>query len=348
MPLRALLPFATPVPVNAPRFQLSQGGHVESWFVRANHPSRPLALWLKATVLRRLDGSAVAERWFIWFDGERGTSFGHRDTVALDQASFESRPDGQTWASVAGSEFRFGGLGAALGGGHGKQGDFSFDVQFEPARAPLAGPMSIYRNALMVEGPFPRSKTLTPAPWLVFRGRVSVAGQEVSLDGWQGMQGHNWGKEHYYEYAWGVCLFPGRDGEPPALFEGGTARIKLGGRVTPRMSSLVVRRGDAEYRFDNFLDVRHQEPTLGPRRWTLRVSSPDGEARLRMDMGTQPLACLGYENPDGHLTYCFNSKLAAVQLEVHPRSGRSFACHSPHGGALEFLRHEAEPGLEVI
>ena len=32
-----------------------------------------------------------------------------------------------------------------------------------------------------------------------------------------------------------------------------------------------------------------------------------------------------------------------VRLRVNPKVGDGFECHSPHGGALEFLRHEPDP-----
>ena len=53
------------------------------------------------------------------------------------------------------------------------------------------------------------------------------------------------------------------------------------------------------------------------------------------------MVCLGYDNPDGERSYCFNSKLAEVTLEVRPADGASFTCTSAHGGALEFLRRQA-------
>ncbi len=67
-----------------------------------------------------------------------------------------------------------------------------------------------------------------------------------------------------------------------------------------------------------------------------------------MDAASQPIACLGYANPDRSLAYCFNTKLADVHLEVRPRGEPSFVCLSPHGGALEFLRRTPDPGRAVV
>jgi hypothetical protein len=60
------------------------------------------------------------------------------------------------------------------------------------------------------------------------------------------------------------------------------------------------------------------------------------------------MVCLGYRNPNDELSYCFNSKLADVLLEVTPKKGPAFRCRSAHGGALELLRREPEAGMEVV
>lgn len=344
-------------------------GHVESWFLRANHPTRPLALWIKVTVLARLDGGPVAETWLVLFDGETGRSFAHRDTWPLSASDL--------LAALPGDSLRAGtfDLGLIISGGPartghatGTAGGARFELEWSPlggdegqdGGGALAGPLCIYPWKWLVTGPFPKSKLLTPCPWLRFRGTVSWpgvggaggderagagdGGETWDISDWNGMQGHNWGKEHAWEYAWGQCVF---DGAEPAMVEGFTGRIKLGGRLTPRMSAMVVRRGSQEYRFDRLFDPWRQEATVTPRRWTVRLKSADGEARLRMDAGDQPMVCLGYPNPDGRLSYCFNSKLASVLLEVRPKGGEPFTCRSDHGGALEFLRHEPEPALPV-
>jgi hypothetical protein len=59
--------YAGPREATAP---LPARGHVESYFLRANDPARPRALWLKATILAPLQGEPVAETWLI-ADGER-------------------------------------------------------------------------------------------------------------------------------------------------------------------------------------------------------------------------------------------------------------------------------------
>ena len=224
----------------------------------------------------------------------------------------------------------------------------AFDLTFAPGPGSVAEPLSLYPTRLLREGPFPRSKLLTPFPWLVFAGTLDVFGERWDLTGWNGMQGHNWGREHAFEYAWGQCFFPAAGDAPETMLEGFSGRIRLAGRPTPVMSALVVRRGTRTYAFTTIFDFWRQEAHIGHERWTLTLTSPDGEARLRMDAADQPLACLGYANPDGSMAYCFNTKLADVHLEVRPRGAAPFVCRSEHGGALELLRRTPDPKRPVV
>lgn len=315
-------------------------GHVESWFIRANDPSAPRALWLKMTILAPLGGGApVAETWFIWFDGSRGTTLAHKDTVPIAEASF----DGDV-VKVARCRFDLRDGGSVSGELQTKQGPVSYAFGLKTS----APPLKLFPFDVLLTAPFPKSKTLTPHPVLELSGELRLPGETVKVDGWRGSQGHNWGKEHAFEYAWGQCVFPASGAEPEVMLEGYSARVKVAGRTLPRMSALVVRRGGEELRFDRTFDFFRQEASIAPRRWTVRLSGPDGEARLRMDATDRPMVCLGYRNPDDAMAYCFNSKLADVLLEVKPKRGPEFRCMSAHGGALELLKREPEPGMEVV
>ncbi len=309
--------------MNALRFA-GQPGHVESYFLRLNAPDRPRAAWIKLTVLAPLEGPPVIETWFVAFDGDR--HWGRR----------ERAPYVDPGTPLAANGYRL-----DLSAGHvgGRCGAFAFELDYAPEGAPL----SIFPFQWMLSGGFPRSKLLTPVPSARFSGWLELEGERWPVEGWRGMQGHNWGREHAPAYAWGQCVF-----DEGTIVEGFSGKIRLGGRLSPWISALVVRRGEREYRWNAIVDLWRQEATVGGTRWTLSMRGGDGEARLRMDMAGRAAACLGYENPDGSVAYCINSKLADTLLEVRPRQGEPFHCQSSHGGALEFLRPEPIPGAEVI
>ncbi len=324
-------------PDNACRYA-GRPGHVESYFVRANHPSRPLALWLKATLLAPLRGPAVAESWLVYFDGERRETFAHKQTQPFAEASFGAPRSATPTLRAAGLTLALETPGRAEGRFEAAGGAATVRLGWQPLGSPIAQRLSIFPLRALRTGPFPRSKLLTPAPALRLHGALELPTGEVPVDGWVGMQGHNWGKEHTYEYAWGQCVFPEQD----ALVEGFSGRVLLGGRPSPQVSALVVRRGARSFRFDTLFDVWRQKVRLERDAWQLRLLGPGGEAELLMDAERQPMVCLGYDNPDGQRSYCFNSKLARVKLTVRPKDDASFTCESAHGGALEFLRHEPD------
>lgn len=69
---------------NACRYQPGQtAGHYESYFVRANHPRRALAFWIRYTIFapHGRPADAVGQLWAIWFDGESGQLAAVRKSV---------------------------------------------------------------------------------------------------------------------------------------------------------------------------------------------------------------------------------------------------------------------------
>src|SRR4051812_10248766 len=76
------------------------GGFYESYFLRANHPSRPLAFWIRYTVFspKGRPDLATGELWAIYFDRDK------RSTTATK----ESFPIGQCALSKSGMDVRIG------------------------------------------------------------------------------------------------------------------------------------------------------------------------------------------------------------------------------------------------
>ena len=171
-------------------------------------------------------------------------------------------------------------------------------------------------------------------------------GRSVAVSNWWGMQGHNWGREHTPRYAWGQCIF-GAPEEPVAMVEGFSGRIRVGGRLSPPISAMTVRHGENVYRFDRLIDLWNQTVSMDSPMWSVSLRGPVGQARLTMETTPEDMVCLGYYNPNGRLSYCLNSKLARVHLELKPRHAEAVSLVSEHGGALEFLVPE-NPGFEHV
>ncbi|MCP4807748.1 MAG: hypothetical protein GY913_10165 [Proteobacteria bacterium] len=332
---------ASTVDDNRSRY-LAGAPHIESWFVRANHPTRPRALWLKATIVGRPDGSATADAWCSLFDGEAPRAKGAKASTPLDAATFEPA---QQRVDLAGCRFSF---DPDAGAATGEAGPFTWDLKWRRLPGALGAPMSLLPTRRMLDVPIPRNKLLTPAPAIRLTGSVTWAGERWSVDDWLGMQGHNWGQSQSPEYAWGQCHFLDASGTPFATVEGASGRVAIGSWVTPILALMEVRRAGRTYRFDRLVDTWNRRADIRFPDWTLKMRGRDGAALLSMRARPDRMVCLGYENPSGSISHCLNSKLATVSLRVDPIDGPGFECFSEHGGALEFLQPHPEPSLPEV
>ena len=71
--------------VNWTRYHSQPGGHYESFFQRANHPTRLLAFWIRYTIFspKGHPEKAVGELWAIYFNGETGHHIAVKKVVPL-------------------------------------------------------------------------------------------------------------------------------------------------------------------------------------------------------------------------------------------------------------------------
>lgn len=330
---------------NAPRFDIG-GQCVESWFLRANDPNSPRAIWIKSTVLCKADGSAVAEAWASVFDGD--ATLAVRETVPIREAEVLGG-DRPLVTEIAGTAMRLetdsGSASGTLEAGGGK---LAWNLTFTREPGALGAPLSLLPSRRLIDAPVPKNKLLTPFPVAGFAGSVTWNGQDWDLGGWLGMQGHNWGQAHSPEYAWGQCVFTDDAARPFAMLEGASGRVQLGPVTTPLLSMLTVRRGGREYRFDRLVNLWRQDPKIEFPAWRLRMKGAAGQAELVMRGDPNRMVCLGYDNPDGRRSYCLNSKTAEVTLRVDPANEDGFECRSSFGGALEFLQPAEHPQVQPV
>jgi hypothetical protein len=169
-------------------------GHYESFFVRANHPTRPLAFWIRYTLFspQQHPEKALGELWAIMFDGETGQHVAVKKEVPFGQCTFKISgffvAIDETWLAPGRLQ------GAATSGGHTIARDLSF--------AGEAPPQSLLPLNLN-EARLPKAKSLVALPSARFTGSLTVDGNAIEVNDWAGSQNHNWGTKHIDLYAWG-------------------------------------------------------------------------------------------------------------------------------------------------
>jgi hypothetical protein len=320
---------------NAVRFERDAGAdHVESYFLKLNEPRARRALWLKATILAGRYRDPVAEGWAIAFDRESG-HVAAKEVVPYSEARFS--PDALD-VRVRDVEIRPGFTRGKLEArGHRIEWELEFDA---------TGPaLTLLPTAKMYQGKFPSSKLVTPFPDTRYSGFYRVDGREVKVDGWRGMQGHNWGRRHAQLYGWGhVNQW---DGDAPVMMEGVTARVKMGPVLVPPLTIVCVWHEGARYEFNSVRTMLRNTGSVALRSWKFEAETHRAKLRGELSATTDDMVGLYYENPDGDMTYCLNSKIARAWLRLEPASGPPLEVTS-RAAALEIGTRDPKHGVRML
>ena len=323
----------TPEEANRCRFQPgSAQGHYESYFLRANHPDRALAFWIRYTFFcpagRPQD--AVGEVWAVYFDGECNAIAAAKECFALDACRIGAPLDLSIGDSHLGSHALRGAAGA-----------LAWDLQYSTPQPPLLLlPEPLYGTGL------PRAKALVTAPGAVFSGTLKVDGAAIAIDGWRGSQNHNWGSRHTDAYAWGQVA--GFDGAPDVFLECASARIRIGPLRTPPMTLVVLRIGEDEYSLNSLIQAVRTHAQLDFFRWEIDAHSYDVHITMSMHAPASAFVGLGYANPPGGIKTCLNSKLAACELTIRRRGQAPVTYKTRHRAAFEILTDRDDHGVAVV
>jgi hypothetical protein len=323
---------------NASRFRPGEtGGLYESYFLRANHPQKPLAFWIRYTVFcpKGRPQDAQGELWAIWFDGEA------RQVVAVK----ESRPIADCLFSTERLDARIGDATLDDGSLAGRAASAGHAVSWRLTFAGGGAALLLLPEAMYASG-FPKAKALVARPNAVFTGTLTVDGQEVAIDGWRGSQNHNWGSRHTDRYAWGQVA--GFDNAPEAFLECAAAQVRLGPLWTPRLTLLVLRDGDEEIALNGLWQAARAHGDYDFFTWTLDSRGPQARLHGRIAAPAAVFVGLDYLNPPGGSKTCLNSKLASAEftLERPGRPAKTFVTHSR--AAFEILTDRRDHGVRVV
>ncbi|HYD79941.1 MAG TPA: hypothetical protein VEC06_09030 [Paucimonas sp.] len=313
------------------------GGHYESYFLRANHPARPLAFWIRYTIFspKGRPQDAVGEVWAIHFDNENGRIAAAKEVYPLKECRIGESALGLTFGSAV--------LGAAklAGGARSPSHTLQWELEYAGRQPPLLLlPAALYR------GGFPKAKSLVAAPNAIFDGELRVDGEPIPIDGWQGSQNHNWGSRHTDSYAWGQVA--GFEDAPDAFLECATARLRMGPLWTPAMSPIVFRDGDREYALNALGQSLLTRGDFDFFDWHIDAGSADIRLSARIHAPRSAFVGLRYANPPGGVKTCLNTKLAACELTLERAGHPARVYRTRHRAAFEILTDRHDHGVRVV
>lgn len=315
--------------------------HYEVWYGKIDVAPQK-ALWFRYTIL---DGMrSEASTWAIAFDDglvKTGKNTWHLSM--LSPANSVIIPDAEKTERYAGKPQVF-----HLGKNHldtcnaiGSAGDISWDLQFRdngyrfehvPKLMQWLGVAKSVYNACFLD--------------LRFSGTVRCGPQALELKDRPGMIGHICGRKSAEAWAWAHCNnFRNAQG---VIFEGLSARIKRGGRVSPPLTSIILFTPSGNYVFSSLKHLRKTKSVFGNDAWEFEASS---SAATLKGKATAPgsIALVEYTDTDDSKLWCRNSKLADLRLELtHVPSGKKEVFMAEGTAAFELVsRNKPEQKIDL-
>ena len=320
---------------NAPRWHTKNAPHIESFFVKANELTSRRAIWLKVTCLKMSNDShdAWIDVWCCYFDADRSKFDGGRTRFAYKDCHFTSedlRFENDTFSI----EFRHDG-GQFHGQLNGDEGPIEVHLKWQPVDSSLGNPYGMFPFSWMLTTPIPKQKTITPIGLALFDGYFMSGNTRHELHAWYGCQGHNWGQAHTPNYVWLQSLLC-QDGEVVGTCEAFSGSVQLGSKRLGPFSAIRIQLPDKTYSFNRLVDTWNQHSRFDENVFNLQISKGTMRAELSSKANLSHVQCLGYEDPNGTMHYCINSKLASLELSLEV-NGTTQHFESHHCTALEWL-----------
>ncbi len=308
-------------------------GLYESYYFRGTTMDGNAAFWLKHNLLRyRNDQTVKVECALILFDRTQNRVAVAHDHTVLDASAYESFMRNRNWDGLA---FRF---------------PSNSHFAIEPAR--LSGTVSNARWALNLTRSnetlfhftppalyrigWPKKKVLTRDVRMTFDGELSVG--DIAIAGrFVGMNGHNWGTEHAYRYAYANCQL--WNGGAAAIFDGFTAKVRVAGAITsPYVTIASLKCGETWHHFNRLQAVPWSRVShLSDYRWSFAAQNKTHRLTVDIDgtdSQTRPWVALQYHHPSRALSVVKNTKFASGTVRlIHTPSGK--CVHELHSDLFE-------------
>jgi len=203
----------------------------------------------------------------------------------------------------------------------------------QPSLRPLRPPV-LYR------APLPRTKLEAVVPDGQVTGMLEVDGRAVSVSGWRGTAGHNWGSEHADSWVWLHAADFGA--APEAWLELVLARIRVGPARSPWTAMGAL--GLSGERIPLGGLGRRSRVDASPDRLVADVYAPGTRLRLSVTLGEDAPAVVTYSDPRGGTRTVTHAALASVELSMHRPGSGVFTLSSSHA-AYEYGARQPMSGI---
>ncbi len=308
-------------------------GHYESFYIKATRPGGGQGIWIRHTVHKRPGSEPTGSLWFTLFDADEP---GPRATKLTVPASELSVPTG-AYIKVSDAVLE---PGQARGAASTDALEVSWELEFDPG----AEAFRHLAYSWLYGAPLPRTKFLSPYPSSRFSGAVTVDGDEIALEAWPGMIGHNWGAEHAERWTWiQANEFRGADG----YLDAALGRIKVGPLTTPWVGNAILRLAGQEHRLGGFDRIRSTKIDDEPTECDFELTGKGIKVRGRVGSEPRNFVAWVYADPVGTEHNTLNCSISDLELTVERRGAEPRRIESVGAAAYEIGMRETDHGIPV-
>jgi hypothetical protein len=315
----------------------------EIWHLKLNDPVSQRALWLRFTLLSSGNGfKRVAEVWAVYFHRSSNREV---KKVALKQSydlsGFSAPLDaglkiGENELTTTTT------LGLVQSKGNSIAWNFSFVKEREST-------FNLIPNFFSKVG-FKKMSAETLCEELIFSGVTEINGEKIEWKNAPGMMGHFYSPQSAYSWTWGQCnSFTDEAGKPVTfVFEGLSARAQMGPIRSPQLSSFYFFYQNQDYNFNTLKDLIYLKSKNTLNEWEFQADRGDTLFRGYIKSEYKDFAGLTYEDTNGSLLYCANSKLSNMKVLVYKRGKLESSFTSDGTAAFEVVSRNKNPYVPII
>ena len=304
-------------------------GHYESFYLKCGDVASRRALWLRYTVHKSPGQVPIGSLWATLFD-EEGP---HAAKVSLGPELLGA--GGGDWVRI----------GDARIGEDGCRGSVPELAEWELTFSGDAPPFPYLPSDWMYTAKLPRTKALSLRPAIRVSGTVTVRGRTVTLDGWPGMVGHNWGAEHAERWIWmhGTAF----EGAPDAWLDVTIGRIKIGPWTTPWVANACLSLDGVRHRLGGLGKTRKVQVSEQPERATFTLPGDGIVVRGEVSAPRSDVVGWIYSDPIGPQHHTAHCAIADMTLTVMRPDQPPLTLKVAGGATYELGMREHDHGIPI-
>jgi hypothetical protein len=312
-----------------------KSGHYESFYLKANRPGGGQGVWIRYTVHKRPGEPLTGSLWFTFFDHAAPATRAAKltadaDRVSAPEGGFIRIGDAVVEPGRASGEIKVPDLDATWDLRFGDGADAMHHLPYE----------RLYRARL------PRTKFLSPYPASNFDGELTLNGEVITLAGWPGMIGHNWGAEHAERWVW--IQGSGFDGRSPEdYFDMAVGRIKVAGRTTPWVGNAMLMLDGKPHRLGGFGHVPSTEVEESPTGARFELKGKDVKVSGNVRAAAKDFVAWIYADPVGPEHNTLNCSVSDLELDMELDGGPAQRLAVKGAAAYEFGTRDKDHGIPV-